>query len=79
MTAHKVSAYGYSAIGRSVAATRKVNTLKRGTVDVMAEPGAAVDGGRDAGFPGLFLSARPPLLSLALGAKTRFMKNDPHL
>jgi hypothetical protein len=28
----------------------------------MAEPGAGADGGRDAGFPGLSLSARPPLL-----------------
>jgi len=29
----------------------------------MADPGAAADGGRDAGFPGLTLNARPPLLS----------------
>jgi hypothetical protein len=28
----------------------------------MAEPGAAADGGRDAGFPDLSLSTRPPLL-----------------
>jgi hypothetical protein len=33
----------------------------------MAEPGAAADGGRDAGFPGLSLSARPPLLSFSVG------------
>ena len=42
----------------------------------MAEPGAAADGGRDAGFPGLSLSARPPLLSFSVRlTETRLFLN----
>ena len=39
---------------------------RRNTVDVVAESGAAADGGHDAEFPRLSLRVRPPPLSVSV-------------